>query len=83
MTRKLKFKPIITRVKLNPEQAVLTCTCHKGTRIIDEIDCAQAGYGPYGCTWQTKSFGHSNAPCSNDLGGMGSYNANTISAASS
>jgi len=25
MFKKLKFKPIITRVKLNPEQAVLTC----------------------------------------------------------
>ncbi len=25
---KPKFKPIITRVKLNPEQAVLQCTCY-------------------------------------------------------
>jgi len=25
MLKKLKFKPVITRVKLNPEQAVLTC----------------------------------------------------------
>lgn len=25
--RKPKFKPEITRVKLNPEQAVLQCTC--------------------------------------------------------
>jgi len=28
MARKPKFKPVITRVKLNPEQAVLTCACH-------------------------------------------------------
>jgi len=28
MARKLKFKPEITRVKLNPEQAVLNCNCH-------------------------------------------------------
>ncbi len=28
MPRKPKFKPVITRVKLNPEQAVLTCTCY-------------------------------------------------------
>ena len=28
MPRKLKFRPKITRVKLNPEQAVLTCTCY-------------------------------------------------------
>ncbi|MFC1631809.1 hypothetical protein ACFL2I_04570 [Candidatus Omnitrophota bacterium] len=27
MPRKPKFKPIITRVKLNPEQAVLACAC--------------------------------------------------------
>ena len=27
MSRKPKFNPEITRVKLNPEQAVLTCTC--------------------------------------------------------
>jgi len=27
-TRKRKFKPVITRVKLNPEQAVLTCNCY-------------------------------------------------------
>lgn len=25
--RKPKFKPAITRVKLNPEQAVLSCSC--------------------------------------------------------
>ncbi len=28
MGRKPKFKPVITRVKLNPEQAVLTCDCY-------------------------------------------------------
>ncbi len=28
MGRKPKFKPEITRVKLNPEQAVLTCFCY-------------------------------------------------------
>jgi hypothetical protein len=28
MSRKAKFKPEITRVKLNPEQAVLTCACY-------------------------------------------------------
>ena len=28
MPRKPKFRPVITRVKLNPEQAVLTCSCH-------------------------------------------------------
>jgi hypothetical protein len=26
--RKKKFRPVITRVKLNPEQAVLQCNCY-------------------------------------------------------
>jgi len=30
MSKKLKFKPVITRVKLNPEQAVLACVCSTG-----------------------------------------------------
>lgn len=34
MSRKPKFKPEITRVKLNPEQAVLVCDCFTtGTKI--------------------------------------------------
>lgn len=27
MPRKRKFRPVITRIKLNPEQAVLSCDC--------------------------------------------------------
>ncbi len=27
MPRKPKFKPVLTRIELNPEQAVLTCDC--------------------------------------------------------
>ena len=30
MASKPKFNPKITRVKLNPEQAVLSCTCYYG-----------------------------------------------------
>ena len=30
MSRKPRFNPEITRVKLNPEQAVLACTCYMG-----------------------------------------------------
>lgn len=30
MVRKPKFRPVITRVKLNPEQAVLSCMCFYG-----------------------------------------------------
>lgn len=28
MVKKERFEPVITRIKLNPEQAVLTCNCH-------------------------------------------------------
>lgn len=29
MAKKPKFRPVITRVKLNPEQAVLSCDCYE------------------------------------------------------
>lgn len=32
MKKKPKFNPEITRVKLNPEQAVLACTCYDNSR---------------------------------------------------
>jgi len=28
-TRKPKFRPVISRIKLNPEQAVLSCGCYE------------------------------------------------------
>lgn len=33
MSRKPKFNPEITRVKLNPEQAVLSCTCFDANKL--------------------------------------------------
>ncbi len=33
MSKKPKFKPKVTRIKLNPEQAVLSCACWSGTAI--------------------------------------------------
>jgi hypothetical protein len=30
---KPKFNPIVTRVKLNPEQAVLACSCYNARRV--------------------------------------------------
>jgi len=30
MATRRKFNPVISKVKLNPEQAVLTCTCVRG-----------------------------------------------------
>lgn len=34
MSQKMKFNPIVTRIKLNPEQAVLLCTCFSSGRAI-------------------------------------------------
>jgi hypothetical protein len=44
MSKKPKFRPRITRVKLNPEQAVLACSCYD-TRKVD------------GGTWHPGTFG--------------------------
>jgi len=38
MSAKPKFNPVITRIKLNPEQAVLACSCYS----------SRQAYGPYG-----------------------------------
>ena len=43
MSRKLKFKPKIARIKLNPEQAVLTCSCYVGYLAADTG--VTTGYG--------------------------------------
>lgn len=41
MPKKPKFKPLITRVKLNPEQAILQCSCYlSGSRIDSPDDVA-------------------------------------------
>jgi len=34
MGRKPKFKPMITRIKLNPEQAVLSCNCYSNGNLV-------------------------------------------------
>jgi len=40
MKSKPKFNPVITRIKLNPEQAVLACSCYTNRRAYE-----QYGYG--------------------------------------
>lgn len=55
MPKKPKFKPEITRVRLNPEQAVLACGCYDVgtnfymTEVGDALPYASAGAGttPY------------------------------------
>jgi hypothetical protein len=34
MVKKPKFKPVITRVRLNPEQAVLACNCYNNGQVL-------------------------------------------------
>ena len=43
MAKKQKFKPVITRVKLNPEQAVLSCSCYSGFRV-EGVTTYDTGY---------------------------------------
>ena len=43
---KKKFKPVITRVKLNPEQAVLQCSCFsQGYTYVSEV--LMSDFGEY------------------------------------
>lgn len=51
MPRKPKFKPEITRVKLNPEQAILACRCYpSGIAYTHNSDSAGTPYIP-ACTY--------------------------------
>ena len=43
MPRKPKFRPVITRVKLNPEQAVLTCMCYDNSLIVGPSELRELG----------------------------------------
>ncbi len=36
MNKKPRFNPEITRVKLNPEQAVLACTCYNNRKFVSD-----------------------------------------------
>lgn len=51
MAQKAKFKPTVTKVKLNPEQAVLACGCYKGanfSQMSSQVDT-------YGCLGSSKT----------------------------
>jgi hypothetical protein len=53
MVRKPGFKPKITRVKLNPEQAVLACSCfHDGWQVYLH-EYVTGGGGPWHACCQT------------------------------
>ena len=63
MAKKPKFKPEITRVKLNPEQAVLSCTCMSiGMQWTHTSHIAHRTYIPRDmCTWGRGTTSH--VPC--------------------
>jgi hypothetical protein len=57
MPRKPKFKPVITRIRLNPEQAVLICSCWDGG--LELTGGVQYGtQGDKGCKGSTKNIGY-------------------------
>jgi len=47
MARKPKLKLEITRVKLEPEQAVLTCQCYNGT--VTDLTSTSGNMTPFYC----------------------------------
>jgi hypothetical protein len=81
MARKPKFKPTITRVKLNPEQAVLSCDCNNGAFGWYTYGSTNLGTGKGSQVYcnGSKSFfynvGYSDMPSSNI--GVVSYHANS------
>ena len=56
MAQKLKFRPVVTRVKLNPEQAVLFCACFTG------LTQRNAGAGRSGTTFCIPRSGATKCP---------------------
>lgn len=59
MQRKPKFTPVITRIKLNPEQAVLACSCYTRGRVWRRTGTRAAGVsicGPSGRLGVRRSF---------------------------
>lgn len=39
MAEKIKFKPEITRIRLNPEQAVIACSCYNAGQVAGLTTC--------------------------------------------
>lgn len=56
MAKKAKFKPEITRIKLNPEQAVLACACYSGGHAQDATGYRYTGVSETIC-WGTRTRG--------------------------
>lgn len=75
MSKKMKFKPEITRVRLNPEQAVLACTCYSGGLRWDVGNLGRR-WGDsdqlYTACWPTRSIAMIRR-CEKDFGTGGRY----------
>jgi len=57
MGRKAKFNPEVTRIKLNPEQAVLSCSCSKNGKAVGASNTATGDYfTPCGKTASNVNF---------------------------
>ncbi|MDP8259468.1 MAG: hypothetical protein P9L96_00460 [Candidatus Gygaella obscura] len=70
MAKKDKFNPQIKKIKLNPEQAVLSCNCYNNGRVVGSFG-APTGWGVsvglgYDCMGLTKT----RAFCVLRIGGM-------------
>jgi hypothetical protein len=84
MARKSKFKPVITRVKLNPEQAVLSCSCYNTGRsflAVAYLD-ANSPSGPH-CNSAKTSVTTTACIANGEAGGYGAAVTLVPSAASS
>ena len=59
MSRRPRFKPELTRIKLNPEQAVLSCSCW----IYGRVNTGAAmGYDTYGGSGSHYTCGGTKSP---------------------
>lgn len=56
MPKRIRFKPEIRMIKLNPEQAVLNCDCHNGNRTDISGNDGWIGYGAFCQTGNLKNM---------------------------
>jgi hypothetical protein len=83
MVRKIKFKPVITKIKLNPEQAVLQCDCFNGAwRVGTDSYRGVPGLIATYCRTLGRALEVDYNPCNNFSGMGGKYTAQLSSASS-
>ena len=78
MSRKSKFRPKVTRIKLNPEQAVLSCACYVyGRHYIQDTGTvtnrqwlSYSSPEPTGACWTSRSFVGNLQTWAGEVGGV-------------